>query len=37
MTVANDKLRMMFISILLILALQMVLTAFGINLVSRAS
>jgi uncharacterized membrane protein YfcA len=31
MSVANDKLRLMFIVILLILALQMMLAAFGIN------
>jgi uncharacterized protein len=37
MTVANDKLRMMFIVILLMLAVQMMLAAFGINLLGRAS
>jgi len=36
MTVPNDKLRLMFIVILLILALQMIMAAFGINLVGRA-
>jgi uncharacterized membrane protein YfcA len=36
MTVPNDKLRLMFIVILLILAVQMMLAAFGINLMGPA-
>jgi uncharacterized protein len=36
MAVPNDKLRLMFIAILLILAVQMMLAAFGINLTDRA-
>lgn len=37
MNVPNEKLRLMFIAILVILALQMLLTAFGINLIGPGS
>jgi uncharacterized membrane protein YfcA len=37
MTVSSDKLRLLFIAILLILAVQMMLAAFGINLAGRST
>ena len=36
MSVPNEKLRLMFVGILLILAVQMMLAAVGINLVGHA-
>jgi hypothetical protein len=37
MAVPNDKLRLMFIAILVMLALQMLLTGFGINFMGPRS
>ena len=36
MKVSSDKLRMMFVGILVILSAQMMLAAFGINLIEQA-
>jgi len=36
MKVPNDKLRLMFVCILVILSVQMMLAAFGINLIEAA-
>jgi uncharacterized membrane protein YfcA len=37
MIVSNDRLRLLFVAILLVLGIQMLLTAFGIHLIGGAS